>query len=103
MIGLGLCKLSNLICKRFLSVSHAGYLQNLKSFGNSGQVFNLISSFLSNRQLRLVLDGKSSQNYPVNAGVPRGTMLGPTHFQLQINDLPDDAICHIVIYAYDTS
>ena len=30
-------------------------------------------------------------------------MLGPTHFQLQINDLPDDAICNIVIYAYDTS
>ena len=30
-------------------------------------------------------------------------MLGPTHFQLHINDLPDDAICNIVIYAYDTS
>ena len=38
----------------------------------SGQIFGLISSFLSTRRLRVVLDGKSSQEYPVNAGVPQG-------------------------------
>ena len=32
----------------------------LKSYGILGQIFVLISSFLSNRQLRVVLDGKSS-------------------------------------------
>ena len=36
----------------------------------------LFSSFLSNRPLRVVLDGKSSQEYPVNAGVPQGSILG---------------------------
>ena len=40
---------------------------NLKSYGISGQIFGLIFSFLSNRQLRVVLDGKSSQEYPVKA------------------------------------
>ena len=34
----------------------------------SGQIFGLISSFLSNRWLRVVLDVKSSQEYPVNTG-----------------------------------
>ena len=48
--------------------------------------------FLSNRQLKGVLDGKSSQEYQINAGVPQGVNFGPTHFLLYINDLPDDAI-----------
>ena len=75
----------------------------LKSYGISGQIFGLISSFLSNRRLRVVLDGKSSQEYPVNAGVPKGSILGPTLFLLYINDLPDDVVCNIAIYGDDTT
>ena len=41
------------------------------SYGISGHVFGLISSFLSNRRLRVVLDRKFSQEYPVNAAVLR--------------------------------
>ena len=91
------------ISRAFDRVWHAGLLHKLKSYGISGQIFGLISSFLSNRRLRVVLDGKSSQEYPVNAGVPRGSILGPTLFLLYINDLPDDVICNIAIYADDTT
>ena len=87
----------------FDRVWHAGLLHKLKSYGISGQIFSLIFSFLSNRRLLVVLDGKSSQEYPVNAGVPQGSILGPILFLLYINDLPDDVICDIAIYADDTT
>ena len=77
------------ISKAFDRVCHAGLLYKLKSYGISG--------------LRVVLDEKSSQEYPVNAGVPQGSILGPTLFLLYINDLPDDVICDIAIYAGDTT
>ena len=77
--------------------------QELKSYGTSGQIFGLISSFLSNRRLWVVLDGTSSQEYPVNAGVSQGSILGPALFLLYINDILDDVICNIAIYADDTT
>ena len=47
----------------------------------------------------MVLDGNSLQEYSVNAGVPQGFILGPAFFLLCMNDLPDDVICNIAIYA----
>ena len=86
----------------FNRVWHTGLLHRLKAYGISGRVFGLIASFLSNRRLRVVQDGKSSQEYSVNAGVPQGSIFGPTLFLLYINDLPD-VICNIHIFADDTT
>ena len=91
------------ISKAFDRVWHACFLHKLKSYGISGQIFGLISSFLSNRRLQVVLDGKSSQEYPVNAGVPQRFTLRLTLFLLYINDLPDNVICNIAIYADGTT
>ena len=55
--------------------------------------------FLSNRWLQLVLDGKSSQEYPVNAGVPQGSILGSTLGSYYALMMP----CDIAIYADATT
>ena len=66
------------ISKAFERVWHPGLLQKLKSYRISGQIFGLISSFLSNRRLQVVPDWKFSLEYPVNAGVPQGSIVGLT-------------------------
>ena len=47
----------------------------------------------------MVLDRKSSQEYPVNARFPQVSILAPTLFLLYINDLPDNVISNIAIFA----
>ena len=59
------------ISKAFDRVWHAGLLHKRKSCGISLQIFGLLSSFSVMRRLQVVLDRKSSQEYPVN-GVPLG-------------------------------
>ena len=63
----------------------------------------LISCFPRNRQPWVVLDGKPSQEYPVNVGVLQGIIVVPALFIISINDLPVDVICDIAIYADDTT
>ena len=54
----------------------------------------------------MVLNAKSSEEYPVNDGIPQGSILGPTIFLLYIiNDLPDAdvVVYNIAIYGDDTT
>ena len=92
-------------------VYHLIYPMLLTEFGmlvivtnlSPSQIFGLVSSFLSNMWVWLVLNGKLAQEYPVNAGVPQGSILGSKIFLIYINDLPDDVICNIAIYADDST
>ncbi|CAE1315900.1 unnamed protein product [Acanthosepion pharaonis] len=90
------------ISKAFDRFWHAGLLRKLQGYGITCRLYNLIQSFLSNLELMVVLNGFSSSSYPTNAGVPQGSILGPTLFLIYINDLPDAITSQVGIYADDT-
>ena len=91
------------ISKVFDWVWDVGLCQKPKSYGVFGQIFNVFSSFLIKRRLRVIQDENYSQEYPLNAEVPQGSIVGPALLLLYINDLFDDAICNITIYADDAT
>ena len=63
------------ISKAFDSVWDAGLLHQLKSYGISGQIFGLNSSFLNNRRLQVVLDGKLHKNIQLMLEFPKAPFL----------------------------
>ena len=48
------------ISKAFDKVWHKGLLLKLRSYGISGKILSLLKSFLTDRKMKVVLDGQSS-------------------------------------------
>ena len=60
-----------------------------------------IDVFLCYRQQRVVVNGVKSDWAPVVSGVPQGTVLGPSLFSLQINDITAGIVSEIRFFADD--
>ena len=91
------------ISKAFDKVWHEGLISKLKSNGIQDKHLNLIISFLSNCQQRVVLNGRSSKWRYVSAGVPQGSVLGPLFFLVYINDLAEGLVSDARLFVDDTS
>ena len=74
----------------------------LKIYGVEGNL-KLLENYLTDRQQRVVLNGRTSSWQNVYAGVPQGSVLSPLLFLIYINHLPDGLTSMCEIFADDTS
>ena len=91
------------ISKAFDKVWHEGLLLKLKSNGISGHLLNLFSDFLQKRYQRTVLNDKSSDWKRITARIHQGSVLGPLLFLIYINNLADNTISDVKLFADYTS
>ena len=75
------------IAGAFDCVWHQGLIAKLGQLGIAGDLLELLSNYLSDRSLSVVINGHTSSKFPVKASVPQGSVLGPILWNVYFNDL----------------
>ncbi|PNF41415.1 hypothetical protein B7P43_G14387 [Cryptotermes secundus] len=88
--------------KAFDTTWHSGLLFKLSKLEFPNSLTKLIGSFLSKRKFRVSVEGEMSTPREMQAGVPQGSVLSPTLFNLYINDAPHTQGVHLALFADDT-
>jgi ribonuclease P/MRP protein subunit RPP40 len=92
------------VTKEFDVVDHNFMETKLYSIGLRGKILKWLISFLSNRQLTVKINNKTSKVFETNIGVAQGSVLDPLIFLIFINELPLYIKNGLVtIFADDTS
>lgn len=74
------------IAGAFDKVSHKGPPLKLRPLGIVGRARDWLASYLDGSHIRTVISGRTSSGYPITAGAPHGSTLGPTLFLAYVND-----------------
>ena len=90
------------LAKAFDTVDHSILCAKLTYYGFRGSSYDLLCSYLAQRQQRVLFQSRMSKWAAVSIGVPQGSILGPLLFALYVNDLPSVVnYCLLDLYADD--
>jgi hypothetical protein len=81
---------------------HSSLLYKLSKFEFSTCFIKLIGSFLSKGIFRVSAEGEISAPRVMQTGVPQGSVLSPTLFNMYINDAPETYGVYLSLFADDT-
>jgi hypothetical protein len=88
--------------KAFDTTWHSGLLYKLSILEFSTNFIKLIGSFLSQRKFSVSVEDEISAPGEIQAGVPQGSVLSPTLFNMYINDAFQTHGVHLALFAVDT-
>lgn len=91
------------IAQAFDKVWHRGLISKLMKLNFPTYLIKLIASYLQDRSFQVSHGSSLSSARPIKAGVPQGSLLGPTLFNIYINDMPRTPGVDIALYADDTA
>ena len=77
----------------------SGVLIKLEQLGIHGRMVRWIQNFLSKRKIQVKLNGTLSIMQEINNGIPQGSVISPTLFNIAVNDL-DKALSGVSLSQY---
>lgn len=90
------------ISQAFDKVWHDGLLYKLKK-NLPHHHFQILKSYLSNRHFLIKYQSASTDLYPIQSGVPQGSILGPILYLIYTSDLPTNSNATVATFADDTA